>query len=209
MSNLGTVNINKFFIAQVAPAQNQYLKNAKWQDAHGDRVRIRIPGKHPSTNEVKDENLPWAIVLKPTSHGNLNGGSCGLWGGEWVMACYLDESEQIPAIVQVLGNNLTQFDIRGSNNGTTEFKRVDRFNSGLTPGSHQIIGDSTKPKGPAQPTKEEIKDATKDPQTAVGTDSDIQGATTLSAALARNAQREFRQGIRDAGFGQFLPGAQS
>lgn len=161
MGNLGTVNINKFFIAQVAPGENQYLKNAKWQDAHGDRVRIRIPGKHPSTDEVKDENLPWAIVLKPTSHGNLNGGSCGLWGGEWVMACYLDESEQIPAIVHVFGNNLTQFDIRESKNGTTEFKRVDRYNSGLTPGGHQIIGDSTKPKGPAQPTKEEITGAVK------------------------------------------------
>jgi len=164
MGNLGTVNINKFFIAQVAPGENQYLKNAKWQDAHGDRVRIRIPGKHPSSGEVKNENLPWAIVLKSTSHGNLNGGSCGLWGGEWVMACYLDESEQIPAIVHVFGNNLTQFDIRESKNGTTEFKRVDRFNSGLTPGGHQIIGDSTKPKGPAQPTKEEVKDATKNPE---------------------------------------------
>lgn len=152
---------SKPFIAQVAPNQNQHVKNAEWKDAHGDRVRIRIPGKHPSSNEIKDDQLPWAIVSHPTSHGNLNGGSCGVWGGEWVIACYMDESHQIPVILSVLGNNLTEFDIRESKNGTTEFKRVDRFNSGLSPGAHQIIGDSTKPKGPAQPTKEEITGAVK------------------------------------------------
>lgn len=151
---------SKPFLAQVAPGQNQYLKNAKWEDAHGDRVKIRIPGKHPSTNELLDDNLPWAIVAKSTSHGNRNGGSCGLWGGEWVIACYMDEAQQIPIIIAVLGNNLSDYDKRGSENGTTQFERIDRFNNGLSPVNHQIIGDDTKTL-PAQPSQQEFKDAMK------------------------------------------------
>jgi hypothetical protein len=160
-SNLAQTYLSKPFLAQVAPGQNQYLKGAKWEEAHGDRVKLRIPGKHPSGNQIKDEDLPWAIVAKSTSHGNRNGGSIGIWGGEWVIACYMDESEQVPIITHVLGNNLSDYDLRESNNGTTEFKRVDRFNSGLSPAAHQIIGDFAKPSGPAQPTKAEFMDAMK------------------------------------------------
>lgn len=160
-ANLAEVYFSKPFLAQVAPGQNQYCKGAKWEDAHGDRVRIRIPGKHPATNELSDENLPWAIVAKSTSHGNRNGGSTGIWGGEWVLACYMGETEQIPVIIGVLGNNQEHFDIRESINGTTEFKKVDRFNCGLSPAAHQIIGDSTKPSAPVQPSKEEFINAMK------------------------------------------------
>jgi hypothetical protein len=159
--SLAQVYLSKPFLAQVAPGQNQYLKGAKWDEAHGDRVRIRIPGKHPSTNELNDDDLPWAIIAKPTSQGNRNGGSVGIWGGEWVLACYLDESEQVPIITHVLGNNLSDYDLRESKNGTTEFKRVDRFNYGLLPANHQVIGDAKKPFGPAQPTRDEFKNAMK------------------------------------------------
>lgn len=154
---------SKPFLAQVAPGQNQYLKDANWNDAHGDRVKIRIPGKHPSTNELPDDQLPWAIVAKSTSHGNRNGGSTGLWGGEWVIACYMDEAQQIPIVLAVLGNNLSEYDLNESENGTTKFKRVNRFNTGLSPVNHQIIGDSTKSL-PAQPTQQDFKDATKTPR---------------------------------------------
>lgn len=160
-ANLAQTYLSKPFLAQVAPGQNQYLKNAKWEEAHGDRVRIRIPGKHPFDNQIVDEDLPWAIVAKPTTQGNRNGGSLGIWGGEWVLACYLDESEQVPIITHVLGNNLSDYDINESENGTTAFKRVNRYNNGLLPAAHQVIGDSTKPPGPAQPSKEEFKNAVK------------------------------------------------
>lgn len=159
-ANLAQGYLSKPFLAQVAPGQNQYLKNAKWGDAHGDRVRIRIPGKHPSGNQIRDEDLPWAIIAKPTSQGNRNGGSVGVWGGEWVLACYLDESEQVPIITHVLGNNLSDYDLRESKSGTTEFKRVDRYNSGLAPANHQIIGDDKKTL-PLQPSQKEFEDAVK------------------------------------------------
>jgi hypothetical protein len=163
--NLAQIYFSAPFLAQVAPGQNQYLKNAKWEDAHGDRVRIRIPGVHPSSGQIKDADLPWAIVSKSTSHGNRSGGSTGIWGGEWVMVCYMNRGgEQIPVITQVFGNNLADYDIRESKNGTTSFQRVDRYNNGLAPAAHQVIGDSTKPTAPVQPTKSEFKNAMKTPR---------------------------------------------
>lgn len=177
---------SKPFLAQVAPGQNQHLKNAKWEDAHGDRVKIRIPGKHSSTNELPDDNLPWAIVSKSTSHGNRNGGSTGLWGGEWVIACYMDEAQQIPIIIAVLGNNLSDYDLNESENGTTGFKRINRFNSGLSPVNHQIIGDSTKSL-PAQPSQQEFKDASKNPssqKTSTGVPSEPKITTNPDGSVS-------------------------
>lgn len=144
--NLAQQYFSKLFIAQVAPRQNQHVADAKWEEAHGDRVRIRIPGKHTS-EDIADFDLPWAIVAKTTTTGNLNNQSSGLWGGEWVVCCYMDEFEQIPIILHVLGNNLSDYDIRESENGTTAFKRVDRFNSGLTapPSLVTSVGKNSMP----------------------------------------------------------------
>ena len=78
--------------AQVAIEQTQtpVHKNGKWKDCHGDRVKIRIPAMHPMSStddayQLTDDQLPWAIVAKPTTHGNYNHQSCGLHGGEWVL----------------------------------------------------------------------------------------------------------------------------
>jgi len=139
-----------WFIGQVAPDQNEFVKGATWKDAHGDRVKVRIPGKHPKDATVTDDNLPWAIVAKPTSQGNRNGGSLGVWGGEWVIGFFMDESEQVPVITHVLGNNLTHFDLTQSTDGSTYFKRVSRYNSQMTAQSYQTQGGS-KPNGPAVP----------------------------------------------------------
>ena len=145
-SNLAQQYFSKLFIAQVAPRQNQHVADAKWEEAHGDRVRIRIPGKH-TVSDVADFDLPWAIVSKTTTTGNLSNTSSALWGGEWVVCCYMNESEQIPIILHVLGNNLSDYDIRESINGTTAFKRVDRFNSGIVAGANLVtsVGKNSMP----------------------------------------------------------------
>jgi len=129
-SNLGyAIGNNKWFLGQVPPAQNQFTKKSKWNDAHGDRVKVRIPGMHPTSSEdateVSDDDLPWAIVAKPTTHGNRNNQSTGIWGGEWVIGFFMDEECQIPVITQVLGNNY-EGEIRESINGTTYGRTVKR-----------------------------------------------------------------------------------
>ena len=47
--NLGyDIGNNKWFLGQVPPGpKNQHLEGVSWQDVHGDRVKVRIPGMHP------------------------------------------------------------------------------------------------------------------------------------------------------------------
>ena len=141
-NNLGTIGNNyKWFLAQVATDQNEIVKEGEWPDMHGDRVKIRITGKHPKSNDnLSDDNLPWAIVAKSTVHGAKNYVSSGIWGGEWVIGFFLDEGEQQPVITHVLNNNLPDYEV----NKSDSFKRVNRYNSGMKPGKHQITtGTST------------------------------------------------------------------
>jgi len=152
-----------WFIGQVPDYQNQHasVKDLTWREAHADRVKVRIPGKHPDNPKLVDDDLPWAIVAKPTSQGNRNGGSTGIWGGEWVLGFFLDEGEQIPIITHFLGNNVTDY---GSRSSKMNFARINRFNSGMSPDDHQITGgtkNQTKPSTPAQPTKDDFPKPTK------------------------------------------------
>ena len=150
-----------FFIGQVPPNWTEYLQNGTWDDAHNNRVKVRIPGKQSQGPEVLDQDLPWAIVAQSTSAGNRNGTSTGLSGGEWVIGFYLDENEQLPVIMQVLGKNeVSGAKIKASENGTTRFKDVSRFNSSLVAQAHQITGGPRRnPNGPAVPSKEDFNDA--------------------------------------------------
>lgn len=147
-TNLGyALGNNKWFLGQVAIEQTQTPahKNAKWKDTHSDRVKVRIPGLHPTKStddrfELADDQLPWAIVAKPTTHGNYNHQSCGLHGGEWVIGFFIDEECQIPVITSVLGQNYAG-EINRASNGTTLGKTVSRFTRGNPPGPHQQGGD--------------------------------------------------------------------
>ena len=155
-SNTGFVGNNyRWFIGQVPPKKNQYQGDVKWSDAWGDRVKVRIPGIHPADDRITNDDLPWAIVAKPTSHGHFNGGSIGIMGGEWVLGFFLDETNQVPIITHVLGVNIV--DSPSNNDGY--FKHVSRFKgNGLNPGNAEVSGGSA-PTTPAKPTKQEFEKA--------------------------------------------------
>ena len=132
---------NKWFLGQVPPESNQHY-GVEWDYAHGDRVKVRIPGMHPMGSnddayELCNENLPWAIVAKPTTHGNRNNQSSGIWGGEWVIGFFMDEDCQIPVITQVLGMS-EGGEIKKSTNGTTLGQSVKRYTRGNPPYNAQI-----------------------------------------------------------------------
>ena len=150
-----------FFIGQVPPNWTEYLQNGTWSDAHNNRVKVRIPGKQSQGPEILDQDLPWAIVAQSTSAGNRNGTSTGLSGGEWVIGFYLDENEQLPVIMQVLGKNeVSGAKIKASENGTTQFRDVSRFNSSLVAQAHQITGGPRRnPNGPAVPSEKDKEEA--------------------------------------------------
>ena len=154
-NNLGTIGNYKWFLAQVATDQNQPVKDD--YDARvmwGERVKIRIPGKHPkcAAQGVNDDNLPWAIIAKPTTCGNLNNVPSGIWGGEWVIGFFLDEGEQQPVITHVLHNNIHDHETTKSHC----LQKVNRFNSGMKPNSNQI-GKGSAPETPAVPDAKDFE----------------------------------------------------
>jgi len=153
---------NEIFVAQVAPGQNQYVKGASWNDAWGNRVKIRIPGKHPESSEIKDDDLPWAIVTQSTNYGHFNRGSSGVWGGEWVLCVSDPKISQDPIIIGSFGRAANMPEITVSDNGTTQFKDVSTYNGGLQAGNHQMIGGSSKKSDPRTlPVGSDIKEDAK------------------------------------------------
>lgn len=136
-ANIGFAGLSyRWFIGQVPPNQNEHSKGATSPEAWGSRVKVRIPGMHDIC-EVSDDDLPWAIVAKPTSHGNFNGGTLGIYAGEWVLGFFLDETNQVPIITHILGRNGVKSGIKESVNGCTSFKTVNRYTSGVEAGPHQ------------------------------------------------------------------------
>jgi hypothetical protein len=165
----------EIFVAQVAPGQNQHTKNASWGDAWGDRVKIRIPGKHTETSEIKDDDLPWAIVSKSTGTGHFNRASSGIWGGEWVLCIHNPKISQEPTIIGNYGRAANMPEIVTSTNGTTAFKDVSTYNGGLQAGNHQITGGSSKRSDPRTlPVGSDIKDDAKtDPTSQTVTENGV------------------------------------
>jgi len=154
----GTALPKGHFIGQIPPNWNEYLQGGTWKDAHNNRVKVRIPAKHSKSGEIPDSDLPWAIVQQSTSTGMRNGASVGLWGGEWVKGYFLDEGEQIPVITGVLSVNIVDGEIKNSENGSTGFRKVKRFNGGFIAQAYQMVG-GPKPNAAAVPSKEDFERA--------------------------------------------------
>lgn len=83
----------KYFIGEV--------RNNK-DDWESGRVQVRIYGKHDDEQNIKDEDLPWSMVLLPITSASTNriGTSpTGLLKGSRVMGYFLDSAEQYPVII--------------------------------------------------------------------------------------------------------------
>ena len=68
------------------------------------RVRVRVFGIHHTEDlvRVSDGDLPWAMVMYPTTGGQTSGGSVshGLKVGSWVVGFYVDgEDSQQPIVI--------------------------------------------------------------------------------------------------------------
>ena len=173
MENIGFAGLNyQWFIGQVPP--NQTLDKTD-PDGWGDRVKVRIVGIHNKSGAITpDEQLPWAIVERPTSQGNASRGSTGLTGGEWVRGYFLDPLNQVPVITAVLGRgtyeNSTSLQIVKERK-STEFENITRYNS-FPPYSGQMRGGN-KPTTPAQPTKQEFGQAKDSMTSKLSTSTEI------------------------------------
>jgi hypothetical protein len=74
------------------------------------RVKVRILGYHTSDlKNLPDEDLPWALVMLPTTAGSGSGANATtprFSGGEFVFGFFLDgDNGQQPVIIGLLGNS--------------------------------------------------------------------------------------------------------
>ena len=119
----------KWWIGQVPLGQTE---NKTHPDKWGDRVQVRIYGHDPKDGALlADEDLDWAIVLKPTSQGSLNKGSTAIGGGEMVMGFFMNDTPpRVPVIVGVIGRTDTSYEInytQQQSQNSTEFKVPNIF----------------------------------------------------------------------------------
>ena len=100
-----------------------------------DRVRVRIFGIHHTEDVIKvsDGDLPWALVLYPTTGGQTSGGnvSHGLVPGTWVFGFFVDNVDsQQPVIVGVING------AQGSVNNSPPYQN-NSLDTGLNTGSQE------------------------------------------------------------------------
>ena len=138
----------KLFLGQV-PLNN--VANKREGNRWGDRVQVRVVGYHsPDGNVIEDKDLPWGIVLRPTSQGNLHRGSTGLVGGEWVIGFFLDDggNKKNFMIIGVLGKNKDEFEVNEDlalTKKSTEFKTTYDFFGEIQPQPWQLIAGEQPP----------------------------------------------------------------
>ena len=100
----------RWWIGQIPPSRTWLLQFKKRPNAWGNRVRVRIMGYHPqNTQELKDEDLPWATVILPTNNGSGKAGfkkPIRVNQGDIVVGFFMDgDDAQLPVIFGVIGNS--------------------------------------------------------------------------------------------------------
>ena len=96
----------RWWIGQIAPRQAQVTQNSTG-DGWGNRYKVRIMGYHPFTEEVTDQDLPYAQVMLPVTAGSGGGNyaqSPLLQPNDTVFGFFLDGDEaQVPMIIGHFG----------------------------------------------------------------------------------------------------------
>jgi len=151
-----------WFVGQVTtdPAWRSFPAD-KQSRKFGYRTKVRILGKHPASNDVKDEELPWAHILVPPTSGagvNYAGVSNFLQGGETVFGFFLDgEDGQQPVVMGALYQHSFIKDVKDWDDvlseGTSGFSPITVDPSLTKGGSESELGSTSKPTGDSEPLR--------------------------------------------------------
>jgi len=143
-----------WFIGQV-PIDDAWREfpGDKQSRQQGYRCKVRVLGKHPSTDDIKDEELPWAHILCPANQGvgvNYAGVSNFVQGGETVIGFYADgEDAQQPIILGALYQHSLLKDATKWDDvlakGTSGFKPITVDPVLETGGSETSLGANVRP----------------------------------------------------------------
>ena len=118
--------------------------------SYNQRVKVRIVGYHPWTNELAEEDLPWATVMLNPATGSGQGGmgdEICLQGGETCIGFFLDgEEAQQPVIMGLISrhggirNSISESELK--NNKSSGFRNMTGRNEHLTTKRSPLISPS-------------------------------------------------------------------
>ena len=155
-----------WWIGQIAPYKdadgnplNSMIDSDKSWGA--PRYKVRIMGYHPyTTAELGDENLPWALVMRPPGTGTGSGGiskTIHFNQGDTVIGFFLDnENAQQPIIMGAIGNSK----YAAKNGEKLPFGNFTGYNEDMKPPSKKVRTQSESSDIQEQPSPQS-KDTTK------------------------------------------------
>ena len=115
----------RWWIGQVAPREVQADQTDDQGEGFCNRYKVRIMGYHPFTEDLENEDLPWALALLPTTSGSGGANyatSTMLQQGDVVFGFFLDGDEgQVPAIIGHFGRTTTEKAAEGGDDYTEPF----------------------------------------------------------------------------------------
>lgn len=134
----------RWWVGQIPPLSTMGKQTAG--SGWGNRFKVRIMGYHPSnSSDLKDEDLPWAICLLPTTSGtggaNLST-TVRLTQGDTVFGFFLDgDDAQIPVIMGCLGH--TKYKVSGE---PGPFKSFTGYSDNIKNDGLRVIKNETNEK---------------------------------------------------------------
>ena len=145
----------KWWVGQVAPeeAQGKQINGDGW----GNRVKVRIMGYHPDNEvELKNEDLPWAHILKSPEGGSGRAGRgkpTQILPGDNVLGFFLDgDTAQQPVIIGVFSSSTAAAEISKDKTYSQPFVPYTGYTSKIKPNDNiaqSEAGDQNKESSPS------------------------------------------------------------
>jgi len=153
-----------WWIGQIAPYAATETQDG--ENGWGCRYKVRIMGYHPYTDQLADEDLPWAIVMRPPGTGTGSGGmskTIHYNQGDTVIGFFLDgDNAQQPIIMGALGNSK----YAAKNGEVVPFGNFTGYNKVMEPPSAKVRTQSESSDIQEQPSPQ-----TNTPERTVNSDN--------------------------------------
>lgn len=154
-----------WWLGQIAPFSATETQDG--ENGWGCRYKVRIMGYHPyTTAELPDEDLPWALVMRPPGTGTGSGGmskTIHYNQGDTVIGFFLDgDNAQQPIIMGALGNSK----YAAKNGEVVPFGNFTGYNKVMEPPSAKVRTQSESSDIQEQPSPQ-----TNTPERTVNSDN--------------------------------------
>ena len=182
----------KWWVGQVAPeeAQGKQINGDGW----GNRVKVRIMGYHPDNDvELKNEDLPWAHILKSPEGGSGRAGRgkpTQILPGDNVLGFFLDgDIAQQPVIIGVFSSSTAAAEISKDKTYSQPFVPYTGYTSKIKPNDNIAQSEAGDQNKLSSPTNRQVDAETaKKIQEATGqitkSASSIVGMTITAGAVS-------------------------